>query len=393
MSVSVLSNSSTVDDESEEIISSESNIQEEINFIETNAEYVSNDLVSRFEDFTGEKLYDGDERKIFLQGFSYILTDTLIHINQTGRENLLEYATGSNLDALGELYGNERLEATNANTCLVFYISSTPTSNITIPEGTRVTSDGERFFATDKQIIFEAGTDILSQSVTATATDTGVDYNGILAGEIDKIVDGVAYVTGVENTTSTSGGSDLESDDEYKERLKLSPFSFSVAGPSNAYKMIALSTSNQVGDVSVYSPSAGVVEIAVVKDGGAIPSASDEILSLILEACDDKNRRPLTDKVQVVPATASPMEINVKYYVANNDTSKISDITLAVEEYKTWQTEKIGRDINPDKLINLMMNAGAARVEIIAPVFTELEYNQIAQITNTNVVYSGSVTI
>ena len=375
------------------ITTEESNIQDEINFIETDASVLTSNLISSFEEFAGEKLADGDERKIFLQGFGYVLTDIINHINETGRQNLLEYATDTKLDALGGLYGNSRLAATASKTTLRFKIKSSPSSKITVPKGTRATADGIVFFATDNEISFPEKTITLQIDVGATATTVGESGNNIAVGEINKLVDGIAYISSVENITVSSGGSDIESDEEYKERLKLSPFAFSVAGPSNAYKMIAMSVSNDIGDVSVYSPSAGVVEIAVIKDGGIIPTAEDEILNQILEACDDKDRRPLTDKVQVVPATAVTTTISAKYYVAENDISKSGDIMNAVEQYKLWQTEKIGRDINPDQLKKLMMDAGAARVDITTPVYKELTDKQVASITSTNVTYGGTINV
>ena len=137
------------------VVEESTNIKEEINFIETDAQVVSEDLISSFEDFSGQRLYDGDERKIFLQGFAYVLIDIMNYINETGRQNLLEYASDTRLDALGDLYGNARLQATKSKTTIKFSIVISPTDHdIIVPKGTRVTTDGKIFFATDKSITF-----------------------------------------------------------------------------------------------------------------------------------------------------------------------------------------------------------------------------------------------
>lgn len=376
----------------EVVVSEDSNITDEINFIETDASVIERDLLSSFETFSGEKLYDGDERKIFLQGFAYVLTDIMVHINEVGRENLLQYANGNKLDALGQFYGNSRLQAQSARVTVQFSLATSPETDITIPAGTRVTTDGTIVFATDEAIIFPTKTQTTTKTVGATAIEAGEAYNNIQVGELNKLVDGNPYVQSVTNTTVSAGGSDIETDEEYRERLQLSPFSFSVAGPANAYRMIAMEVSGDVADASVYSPSAGVVEIAVLKQSGVIPEAEDEILDDILEACDDKERRPLTDKVQVVPATGVSYNINVQYYVTNGDTSKTADIMQAVEDYKVWQSEKIQRDINPDMLRKMMMDAGAAMVEITSPTYVKLNNNQVAQLGTSSVTYKGSVT-
>lgn len=382
---------SDVLENSEEVLVS--NITDEVNFVETDAEAMTSELISRFEEYLGTTLYAGDERRIFLQGIAYVLTDQLVRINETGKENLLRYAYGSELDALGEFYQNKRIGAKSAGTTIAFTMSTIPTVNITIPAGTRVTPNGKVFFATDDELRFYKGDVELTKTVTATATVSGADHNDFDVGQINKLVDSNPYVASVSNTTMSSGGSDVESDAEYRERLRISPFAFSVAGPAKAYEAIAMSASAEVGGVAVYSPSAGVVEIAVVKNGGEIPDASDRILSDVRNACSDKDCRPLTDKVQVVPASGVNIDIDVTYYIAGNDTSKKDAIENAAEEYAAWQSEKIGRDIIPDKLTELMREAGAARVAVTSPTYRAMATNEIAKIGTVKVTYGGSVNV
>lgn len=380
-------------EEMDYIATEESNIVDEINFIETNAEEIANRLIEFFEEYLEESLYPGDERREFLQGFAYILTNVENHINETGRGNLLRYATGNQLDALGDLFSNARLNGSPAVTEMEFSISQAQSSDIIIPQGTRVTPDGEHIFETDEALIFPANDTTLTRTVGATAIEVGEGYNGFIAGQINKLVESNSYVQGVKNTTATSGGTDAETDEDYKERLRVSPFSFAVAGPSESYRAIALAVSTDIEDVYVYSSSAGVVDIVFTKTGGEIPEADDPLLEQILEACSAKTVRPLTDNVKVAPATAVSTEVNIQYFVPNGDLSIVAAVTQAVEEYKEWQTSKIGRDINPDKLNQLVMAAGAARAVIVSPVYTELNENEVAKFESTTVSYGGSVKV
>ena len=48
-------------------------------------------------------------------------------------------------------------------------------------------------------------------------------------------------------------------------------------------------------------------------------------------------------------------------------------VTKAVEEFKTWERSKLGRDINPSVLIAKVIAAGAKRVEVTSPVFTHVK--------------------
>lgn len=61
----------------------------------------------------------------------------------------------------------------------------------------------------------------------------------------------------------------------------------------------------------------------------------------------------------------------------------------ALDDYKKWQSEKMGRDINPSKLGEMLMNAGIKRVEIKSPVFTPIEDNAVAILNSENVIYGG----
>lgn len=44
------------------------------------------------------------------------------------------------------------------------------------------------------------------------------------------------YVSRVRNVTTSNSGADTESDDNYAERIKLSPEKLSTAGPEDSYK-------------------------------------------------------------------------------------------------------------------------------------------------------------
>lgn len=348
-------------------------------------------LVTFFEDYLGTLLKAGDQKREFLQGFGYVLTTAYQTGEMASRVNLLRYAYGEFLDALGELVGVTRLPADYADCQVQFTLSSAQPQDVQIPKGTRVTPDGTLFFATTKLLTIPSGQ--TSGVVQCQATEPGAVYNGYLSGQINMLVDGVNYVATVSNTTESGGGADVESDDAYTERIRMAPLSFSVAGPSGAYEYFALSADPSVGDVQVKRISPGVVGIYVLKTGGVIPEEDDPVIQAVLDACSDKTRRPLTDNVQALPAEAVETTISAQYWISQTDQAQAASIqeavTQAVAEYTAWQTEKIGRAINPDELRKRMLNAGADRIEITAPVYAKLESSQAVQITSTSVTYQG----
>ena len=69
-------------------------------------------------------------------------------------------------------------------------------------------------------------------------------------------------------------------------------------------------------------------------------------------------------------------DINLTYYIPQQSTKSGTEIAAAVQaavdKYIAWQCGKLGRDINPSKLISLLMQTGIKRVDVVSPPFTHL---------------------
>ena len=309
-----------------------------------------------------------------------------------GRQAFPQTAWGEELDLHGAQRGLPRREAKQAAGVLTFSRYLPLDFDLVIPAGTVAASGGEEAveYETTEEGTLTAGE--LTVDVPARAVAGGAQGNAA-SGYINTLVTPVSGIDYVVNEAAFTGGEDREPDDSYRERIRMAPLAFSTAGPSGAYEYFALSADPSVGDVYVVRMSPGVVGIYVVKTGGVIPEAGDPVLQAVLDACDDKTRRPLTDSVQVMPAVASNTTISAQYWISAADQARASSIqsavAQAVDEYKAWQTEQIGRAINPDELRKRMLNAGASRITLTAPVYTELDANEVAQFTSTSVTYQG----
>lgn len=121
---------------------------------------------------------------------------------------------------------------------------------------------------------------------------------------------------------------------------------------------------------SVRKTGAGEVEIFVLMDDGT--PAGEEIKSAVLEACSERSVRPLTDNVEVLDPVSVEYDIDMTYYIKRGTTGAaalVSAVDEAVRSYIHWQSEKLGRDINPSKLHEMVMAAGVKRVEIRSPAY------------------------
>ena len=350
----------------------------DITFVDADAATVEAKIINEYERITERTLAKGDPVRLFLLTIASIVVLLRNQINETGKQNLLRYAAKANLDHLGALLGVERLPATAAKTTMEVTLSDTLSFNVIIPAGTRFTAGGQALFASDVTLVIPAGQ--RKGTVAATCTETGTAGNGYVAGQIKTLVDPVAYVASVVNTTVSEGGSSIEQDDSYKEAIHIAPESFSVAGPIGAYQYFAKHASALISDVAVSSPDPGEVDVRILLNGGVIPGA--EMLQIVSDALNERNVRPLTDHVTVQAPTAVNYDVDITYYIDSNDVTMSSSIQTAVTEavnnYVTWQKEKLGRDINPSELIRLVMQAGAKRVTVTTPVFAALDKTQVA---------------
>lgn len=358
--------------------------------MEADTQKVESAIITAYETITKRTLAKGDPVRLFLLTIAYIIILLMNEINETGKQNLLRYAKGNNLDHIGALIGVERIPASAAKTTMQATLSAALSYNVTVPAGTRFTADGQVFFALDNSMVIAAGQ--TSNTGSATCTESGKIGNGYVAGQIKTLVDPVPYVASVTNTTLSEGGSETEEDDSYRETIHTAPESFSVAGPIGAYKWFAKHASSLISDVAVDSPSPGAVDIRVLLEGGAIPG--EEMLGIVEAAVNDRTKRPLTDNVTVQAPTTSSYDVNLTYYIDTEDidqeTSIQNKVTAAVNEFVMWTKSKIGRDINPSELIRKVVVAGAKRCVVTSPSFTQLNMTQVGIAGTVTVQYGGT---
>ena len=361
----------------------------EIVFVDADASKVESYILSGYENITGRSLAKGDPVRLFLLTNAAVIILLLNKINETGKQNLLRYANGNNLDHLGALVGVERIPATAAVTTMQVTLSAELGNSTIIPAGTRFTAGDNVFFALDSTMIIKAGK--TSGTGSATCLETGPKGNGYIAGQLKTLVDPVPYVASVANITRSEGGADVQDDESYREDIHGAPERFSTAGPDGAYVYYAKRASAKIADVTVWSPSAGTVEVRPLLTGGELPG--EELLNQVKETLDDKRVRPLTDKVTVLAPETVNYTIDVSYYIDHdNETQAVAiqgAVNKAVTDYVQWQKAKLGRDINPSELIARIMAAGAKRVTVTAPVYAKLMPTQVAICSNTKAELGG----
>jgi phage-related baseplate assembly protein len=347
-------------------------------------------LIASYEQIAGRRLFPADPVRLFILWIADIIVQEGVIINESAKQNVPRYAEGEYLDSLAELFKDtERLQAVPARTTLRFSISAAQNNTVTIPPGTRV-SVGEIMFATVRAEIIMP--DKTETDVPAVCTVDGAIGNGFLPGQISQIVDLFPFFDKVENITRSEGGADVETDAAFLDRLRWSMESFSTAGPLGAYVYWTKTASARITDVSPTSPTPGVAEIFILLENAEMPD--EEMKQLVYNTLNADTVRPFTDKVVVSAPHPKKFKLDVTYYIPqpdqNSETVIRERIAAAVSEYIRWQTTKMGRDINPQRLIMLCKNAGAKRLVIRSPAFTLVQAHEVAVLDGEpNVQYGG----
>lgn len=313
------------------------------------------------------------------------------YIDRQGKQSILKYSYSDFLDNLAIFKGVTRNPATPATTTLRFTLSAERDTATGIPQGTRVSTAGAIYFATDVYAEIPAGSTTVD--VPATCTVAGTDGNGFAAGELATIVDPIPYVASVTNTTATEGGAEIESDDDLEERVFLAPGAYSTAGPEDGYLYHAKAYSAAIGDVVATSnQAAGTVDIVFIMADGSTPG--EEMIEGLEGYLQGKTIRPMTDLVRVAAPQEVTYTINLTYYINRSDSAKAvtiqAAVAQAVADYQTWQ-RAIGRDINPSQLVRMVMDAGAKRVTVTAPTYTAVDATKVSALQGDAVISYGGL--
>lgn len=339
---------------------------------------------------TGKELAmgDADPKNLLIKAFALIEYQTMQYVDAKGRAELLKTSTGESLDALVALLGLTRQAAQRATAKERFSLAEARKETVAVPAGTRVKTQGGRYFNTLSYTEIPPG-DLYVETMIQ-AEEGGTESDGIQIGEINVLVDPIPYIAAVENVSESTGGLDTESDDSLTERAFLAPSRFSCAGPRDAYEYYVRAWRSDVGDVQVVSPEPCTIAIYFVMEDGRLPNETER--ESLKEYISGENLRPLCDKVVCVEPDEVEYQIELTYWIGESNQKSAGSIqervNAAVKGYQEWQRH-LGRDINPTELIAKIREAGAKRVKLISPADATVEKTELPKCTGATVTYGG----
>lgn len=351
-------------------------------FVDRNPDAILSESKAQLEQILGREIQPAQVEQMMLQFIVYREVLLLERFNAGMRQLLYQFSTAPILDYIAGLVAVERLPASHAG-CTVRFSLVAGHGGVLIPGGTRVsTADGAVIFETTKDVAVQAGT--VQADVIASAQAEGKGGNGYAAGLVNKILDPLAYVATVENIDVTGGGSDVETDAQLRERVKLAPSQYSTAGSRGSYEYHAKSANASITDISVSSPTPGTVLIVPLTESGETPQ---QVINDVYNACNAEKVRPLTDTLIVAAPTRRDYEMIVDVVLLENSdaTAAQTNILKALNAFAFEKRQKLGLDIvrseiskisKIDNVYDLRVTAPAENMEI-----SEQEYTNCTDIT------------
>jgi len=194
----------------------------------------------------------------------------------------------------------------------------------------------------------------------AYAQRADLDQLGALLGVARLVIDPGNPDEGIPPT--------MESDEDFRRRIQLSPEGFSVSGPEGAYVFHTLSADAAVLDASVTSPTPGTVVVSVLsRDGNG--AASQALLDTVAAKLTSDDVRPMTDFVTVQSAEIVEYEVDATVYTfaGPDSTVVLAEAEANLRRYVD-ESHRMGRDVTLSGIYAALHVGGVQRVVLAAPL-------------------------
>ena len=359
---------------------------------ETIAEEMLEDYQSKYEELTGKEitLYHANTERLKMQIVAGEIYQIYEYISYLFSQNFIQYMDREVLENWGATLGYAETNIKAATCILQFSVNDVLDFDVEIPAGTRATAGDDVYFATDESCILQAGESFVE--VSATCTEEGTVGNDYVTGQINVLADLVLNISGVVNCTKSSGGQDEYDDETLRENIFMFPSTYSTAGPNAAYEFFVKAYSTDIVSVNVVQNNeTAEVDIYIMLADGKIPD--EKYCKAVADYIAGLENTPADDKIYVKAPEVIRYKILGKYYISEsnreNETIIKESVIEAAQYFVSECHENIGVDIVPDKLIEVARVAGAKRLEITSPVFTQVTETQIAICDSVELVYGG----
>ncbi|WP_027702279.1 baseplate J/gp47 family protein [Metaclostridioides mangenotii] len=246
------------------------------------------------------------------------------------------------LDQRASEFGYYRKQGTEATGTVEFF----GTSGAAIYNGTLIEFNGLQY-VTIKDFVIEENGDNTSP---IQALEIGIGYN-VPANSDLKLVDNISGVDKVVNKEAFSGGTEIETDDEFRDRFFMSQAETSTSGNESHYKEWAMEVEG-VYNVKVVPrwDGGGTVKVVIMDKDNA--PTTQEIINRCKEHIEEV--RPVGVEVTVV--TPSNLLVNVSAGIEVKENYTIDDVKAEFKDALNAYLRECTTEVTYMKVLGILAN-------------------------------------
>lgn len=195
----------------------------------------------------------------------------------------------------------------------------------------------------------------------AYATGADLDQLGANVGVKRQVI------TPADETTVPPTPAVMESDEDFRARIQLSPEGYTTAGSEGSYVFHGLGADADVKDIQAISPEPGKVTVYVLSRTGD-GTAPQSTLNAVTATLNGETIRPMTDEVTVLSANIVNYTVTAELTLLPGPDatvvlqSVIDSVTAFVESQR-----RIGYDVTLSGLYHALHQPGVQNVNLTSP--------------------------
>lgn len=311
------------------------------------------------------ELLESDTTSKLIECFAYREKLQSERINNAVKALLIDYAKESDLDHLAlTLYRIKRLEGTKPKAHFSFKLNVAQDSDVVIAKNSVLHSNNY-----DKAVLLD---DVIIKAGEKTGygeceLDIYISYSNI---KCELLQTPLPFLIEVKQLDSFSNSAEVESDDAFRQRAKMSVHKFSTAGSANAYIYHAFSADSRVLDAVATdngNPNGGIAYIYI-----KAKVQTPELLKIVKNYLNDDDRRPLNAVIEL--NWANKKEVLVEADVFFDDLALANDFKVPSHNFK------IGENYVLSKIYKELEQNGVYKVEINSPLDLSVGKNEYLEL-------------
>lgn len=197
--------------------------------------------------------------------------------------------------------------------------------------------------------------------------------------------------TPADDTTIPPTPAEMEDDDAYRRRIRLSWYARNTAGSIQAYEFFALSADGSVLDARAYGPQEspdiepGHVHVYVLStDGDGTPT--EALLQTVMNALSEEYTRPLTDYVSVLAPEVITYEVDATLLIGDGpDADTVEQAAATAMQRYADSVHVIGVDVSLAGVYRALKQPSVDDVLLDSPLATiPVGIGQVSYCTGIN---------